>query len=55
MASSPLGAVQRGDRVEVIGELVIESLSGPLEDDLSGARVWIKATSVALTDRKGAP
>ena len=50
LESSPITRVRRGDRVEVIGELVMERLSGPLEEDLSGVRVWVKATSVAVAD-----
>ena len=38
--------VQLGDVVEVAGELVMERIQGPMEDDLSGARVWIKATDL---------
>ena len=44
LASSALARIQRGDLVEVTGELVLERIRGPMEDDLSGARVWIKAT-----------
>ena len=38
--------------VEAIGwwspaELVIERIDGPIEDDLSAVRIWIKALSVA--------
>ncbi len=44
LASSALTRIRRGDLVEVTGELVMERIQGPMEDDLSGARVWIKAT-----------
>jgi hypothetical protein len=46
-ARSPIEAVGRGDRVVVSGELVIERIDGPIEDDLSAVRIWIKASSVA--------
>jgi hypothetical protein len=46
-AKSPLETVRRGDRVVVSGELVIERIDGPIEDDLSAVRIWIKALSVA--------
>lgn len=55
LASSALESVQRDDRVEVTGELVMERITGPLEDDLSAVRVWIKATSVAMTHVTRAP
>jgi hypothetical protein len=55
LASSALESVQRGDRVEVTGELVMERISGPLEDDLGAVRVWIKATRLALTNGAQAP
>jgi hypothetical protein len=42
------GSVQWGDRVEVTGQLVIEAVVGPIEDDLSAVRVWIKALSIEL-------
>jgi hypothetical protein len=48
VAKSPLETVCRGDRVVVSGELVIERVDGPIEDDLSAVRMWIKATSVGL-------
>jgi hypothetical protein len=44
---SPLESVCRGDRVVVSGELVIERVDGPIEDDLSAVPMWIKALSVA--------
>ena len=43
LALSPLGSVRCDDQVEVTGELAMERIQGPLEDDLSGVRVWIKA------------
>ena len=42
------GIVERGDRVEVTGQLVMEKVGGPVEDDLSAVRVWIKATALSL-------
>ena len=50
VASSLLEGVRRGDRVVVSGDLVMESVPGPIEDDLSAVRMWIKATSVASRD-----
>ena len=47
VAKSPLETVCRGDRVVVSGELLIERVDGPIEDDLSAVRMWIKATTVA--------
>jgi len=47
-AASGLGTFQWGDRVEVTGELVMERVDGPIEDDLSAVRVWIKATTVSV-------
>jgi len=43
LALSSLVSVRCGDQVEVTGELAMERIQGPLEDDLSGVRVWIKA------------
>lgn len=40
--------VEQGDRVEVTGELVMERIDGPIEDDLSAVRVWIKARGLYL-------
>ena len=42
-----LETVQCGDQVRVTGQLVLEGIAGPLEDDLSALRVWIQASSVA--------
>jgi hypothetical protein len=55
LASSVLERVQRGDRVEVTGELRMERISGPLEDDLSAVRVWIRANTLAVTSGTQAP
>ena len=55
LMSSALGSVQRGDPVEVTGELVMERIDGPLEDDLSAVRVWIKATKLALANGPQSP
>jgi hypothetical protein len=48
-------SVRRGDRVVVSGDLVMERVDGPIEDDLSAVRMWIKATSVASRDPYQAP
>jgi hypothetical protein len=42
LASSTLEGIQRGDRVVVTGELILESIQGPIEDDLSAVRAWIR-------------
>lgn len=55
VASSLLASVRRGDRVVVSGDLVMERVDGPIEDDLSAVRMWIKATSVASCDDSQAP
>jgi hypothetical protein len=49
LALTALETVQSGDVVEVTGELVMEAVIGPIEDDVSAVRAWIKATNVALT------
>jgi hypothetical protein len=46
LATWVLENMQEGGRVEVTGELVMERIDGPIEDDLSAVRVWIKASSV---------
>lgn len=48
LATWVLASLQTGDRVDVNGELVMERIDGPIEDDLSAVRVWIKATSVSV-------
>lgn len=48
LATWVLASLQTGDRVDVNGELVMERFDGPIEDDLSAVRVWIKATSVSV-------
>jgi hypothetical protein len=55
VASSLFESVRRGDRVVVSGDLVRERVDGPIEDDLSAVRMWIKATSVASRDDSRAP
>jgi hypothetical protein len=50
LPSSALGAVECGDPVAVTGELVIETVVGPFEDDLSAVRVWIKASDVSILE-----
>jgi hypothetical protein len=49
LASTALETVQCGDLVEVTGEMVMESVLGPIEDDLSAVRAWIKATTLTVT------
>ena len=49
VAASALESVKRGDRVVVSGELVMERIDGPIEDDLSAVRMWIKATGASRT------
>jgi hypothetical protein len=39
----------------VSGELVMERIDGPIEDDLSAVRMWIKATSVASPHSSDTP
>jgi hypothetical protein len=46
VAVSVLQTVHWGE-VQVSGQLVLEEVTGPIEDDLSAVRVWIKASSVA--------
>jgi hypothetical protein len=55
VASSLLESVRRGDRVVVSGDLVMERFDGPMEDDLSAVRMWIKATSVASPHSSDTP
>jgi hypothetical protein len=50
LPSTPIRTVQSGDRVEVAGQLLMERVDGPLEDDLSAARVWIKAFRISLLE-----
>jgi hypothetical protein len=45
-----LEALDGDDRVEVTGQLVMERVYGPFEDDLSAVRVWIEATRVSDLD-----
>lgn len=47
LASVEMKGVHLGDRVVVSGELVMERIDGPIEDDLSAVRAWIEATSVS--------
>jgi hypothetical protein len=46
-----LETVHSDDRVEVTGQLVMERVDGPVEDDLSAVRVWIEATRVSTLER----
>lgn len=55
LATSALGTVQWGDRVEVTGQLVMERVPGPIEDDLSAVRPWIKASGISLPDGRELP
>lgn len=48
LATWVLGSLQTGDPVDVSGELVMERVDGPIEDDLSAVRVWINAISVSV-------
>jgi hypothetical protein len=41
--------------VVVAGDLVMERVDGPMEDDLSAVRMWIKATSVASPHSSDTP
>jgi hypothetical protein len=41
--------------VVAIGQLVLERIDGPIEDDLSAVRVRIMAASVALRSDSDAP
>ena len=52
--TSVIRTLQRGDRVEVTGQLVMERVDGPVEDDLSAVRVWIEATRVSVLAREEA-
>jgi hypothetical protein len=49
LATSVLKDAQRGHRVEVTGELVKERIDGPIEDDLSAVRMWIKSSGISVT------
>jgi hypothetical protein len=50
LPSTAIRVVQRGDRVEVMGQLMMERVDGPLEDDLSAARVWIEASRISVLE-----
>jgi hypothetical protein len=49
-----LEALHGDVRVEVTGQLVMERVDGPVEDDLSAARVWIEATRVSVLEEEEA-
>ena len=51
LASTALETVQWGDLVEVTGVLVTETVSGPIEDDLSAVRAWIQGDQPGLDRR----
>jgi hypothetical protein len=53
-APAVLQTLKRGGRVEVTGELVMERVDGPIEDDLSAVRVWIEASGVSVFEREEA-
>jgi single-stranded DNA-binding protein len=53
LASTVRRSVQPGVEVMVTGELVMERVDGPIEDDLSAVRARIKATSVTPSDGLG--
>ncbi len=55
LATSAVESVRRGDRVVAIGQLVLERIDGPIEDDLSAVRVRIMAASAALRSDSDAP
>jgi hypothetical protein len=40
--------------VEVTGQLMMERVDGPVEDDLSAVRVWIEATRVSVLEKEKA-
>jgi hypothetical protein len=48
LAMRVMQGVQRGQSVAVTGELLMQPMQGPLEDDLSGMRTWIVASVVRL-------
>jgi hypothetical protein len=54
LAICVLEALHGDVRVEVTGQLVMERVGGPVEDDLSAARVWIEATRVSVLEREEA-
>jgi hypothetical protein len=49
-----LEPLHRGERVEVTGQLVMERVDGPVEDDLSAVRAWIEATGVSVLEKEEA-
>ena len=50
LPSTAMRSFERGDRVEVMGQLMMERVDGALEDDLSAARVWIEASRISLRE-----
>jgi hypothetical protein len=54
LPSSNVRAVACGDAVEVTGELLMERVSWPIEDDLSAVRVRIEATRVTVLEKEEA-
>jgi hypothetical protein len=46
LATAVLKGVQRGEPVAVEGELLMQRIQAPLEDDLTGVRAWIVAKVV---------
>jgi hypothetical protein len=51
LAAWVLEPLHLDDRVEVTGQLVMERVDGPVEDDLSAVRVRIEASRVSVLER----
>ena len=50
LAKAVMEGVRPGDPVAVVGDLMMQRMQGPLEDDLTGVRAWIVATVVRPVD-----
>ena len=50
LAMAVMEGVRRGDSVAVVGDLMMQRMQGPLEDDLTGVRAWIVAAVVHPVD-----
>jgi hypothetical protein len=50
LATAVMKGVRRGEPVAVNGDLMMQRIHGPLEDDLTGVRAWIVATVVRPVD-----
>ena len=46
LATGVMKGVKRGEPVAVNGDLMMQRIQGPLEDDLTGVRAWIVARVV---------